>query len=74
MAKLDDLPSLGAPRRPVEKNNFKPDGSDGFDDFGFDDDDLDKADNASPSKINDAEKHLKDFYQEEKEGFKMQVP
>ena len=77
MAKLDDLPSLGAPRRGgmPDKNNFKPDGSDGFDDFGFDDDDLgEKPDNDSPSKLNDAEKHLKDFYQEEKEGFKMQVP
>ena len=67
MAKLDDLPSLNSRGGGFGKDKagggaFKADGSDGFDDFGFDDVD-DKPTNVdSPSKLNDAEKHLNDFY------------
>jgi hypothetical protein len=67
---LGDLPSLGS--GPVINNAAKitNNSNSGFDDFGFDDD----SEQEKPSsKINDAEKHLQDFYQEENEGFRLQV-
>ena len=78
MTKLDDLPSLGGlgakPRgfggfggfdedaKPVEEES-----NNGFDDFDINED----AFGDSSNKFDEAEKHLKDFYKEENEGFKI---
>lgn len=81
MAKLDDLPSLGGAPGGQKKfgrfgGGFNADGgkatfddesNDGFDDFDLNED----AFGDSSNKFDDAEKHLKEFYQEEKEGFKV---
>jgi len=80
LTKLDDLPSLGGP--PQKKGHgrfgggfiagggnadFDDESNDGFDDFDINED----AFGDSSNKFNDAEKHLKDFYKEESEGFKI---
>jgi hypothetical protein len=80
LTKLDDLPSLGGP--PQKKGHgrfgggfiagggnadFDDESNDGFDDFDINED----AFGDSSNKFDDAEKHLKDFYKEESEGFKI---
>jgi hypothetical protein len=72
LAKLDDLPSLGggmASKIPATQQ-IVDDDSGGFGDFNFDEDHIGDSSN----KFSDAEKHLKDFYKEENEGFKVEVP
>ena len=65
MSSLNDLPSLGGSKKaaapPVEEE---------FDDFDFGADQIGDSSN----KLSDAEKRLQDFYKEESEGFKVQVP
>lgn len=81
MTKLDDLPSLGGPpgRKPPggfgrfggfgadDAEPVDDESNDGFDDFDINED----AFGDSSNKFDDAEKHLKDFYREESEGFKI---
>ena len=80
MSKLGDLPSLGGPAPGANrfgggfaagggKATFDDESNDGFDDFDMNED----AFGDSSNKFDDAEKHLKDFYKEEQEGFKMQA-
>ena len=66
MSSLNDLPSLGGkrPAPPIEED------SNGFDDFDFGNDHIGDSSN----KLSDAEKRLQDFYKEENEGFRVQVP
>lgn len=80
MTKLDDLPSLGGP--PGRGGGFgrfgggfgaanadpvEDESNDGFDDFDINEDHFGDSSN----KFDDAERHLKDFYKEESEGFKI---
>ena len=82
MTKLDDLPSLGGPpgRQPGggfgrfggfgvadDEQPVDDESNDGFDDFDINED----AFGDSSNKFDDAERHLKDFYKEENEGFKI---
>ena len=77
MTKLDDLPSLGGPAKgrgfggfsdlKAVKQQAADDSGDGFDDFNLNED----AFGDSSNKFDNAEKHLKDFYQEENEGFRI---
>ena len=83
MTKLDDLPSLGGPpgSKPAgggfgrfggfgaadDAEPVDDDSNDGFDDFDINED----AFGDSSNKFDDAERHLKDFYKEESEGFKI---
>ena len=82
MTKLDDLPSLGGPpgRQPGggfnrfggfgvadDDHPVDDESNDGFDDFDLNED----AFGDSSNKFDDAERHLKDFYKEENEGFKI---
>lgn len=72
MAKLDDLPSLGVPPKKANhfSSNIEKSGNDEFDDFNFDEDHL----GDSSHKFDNAEKLVKDFYKENKEGFKLEDP
>ena len=82
MTKLDDLPSLGGPpgRKPPggfgrfggfgaadDAEPVDDDSNDGFDDLDINEDVFGDSSN----KFDDAERHLKDFYKEESEGFKI---
>jgi len=75
LTKLDDLPSLGGPAPSRGMNALRggfgkggdDDSNNGFDDFDLHEDVIGDSSN----KFDNAEKHLKDFYQDEQEGFKM---
>ena len=76
MTALGDLPSLGGGGGRFGGFGITPnvedmdeDSNDGFDDFDLNED----AFGDSSNKFDDAEKHLKDFYQEEAEGFKIEA-
>ena len=68
MASLGDLPGFGKPSaQPVR---FKDEDSGGFDDFDFEEDVIGDSSN----KFDDAEKHLRDFEQEQQTGYKFEHP
>ena len=68
MASLGDLPGFGKPNaQPVR---FKDEDSGGFDDFDFEEDVIGDSSN----KFDDAEKHLRDFEQEQQTGYKFEHP
>ena len=77
MTALGDLPSLGGGGgrfggfgiTPNVEDMDEDSNNDGFDDFDLNED----AFGDSSNKYDDAEKHLKDFYQEEAEGFKIEA-
>lgn len=62
---LKDLPTLSKAPALQKKNQ-------GFDDFDFEENHAQKSILGNPSsKYGKAEQHLKDYYKEEKEGFKV---
>jgi hypothetical protein len=60
MTSLQDLPTLGGKKKQKEE----------FGDFDFAEDHIGDSSN----KLDDAERRLSDFYQEQKNGYRVQVP
>ena len=68
MSNLADLPGLGKPTNAAPK--FREEDSGGFDDFDFEEDHLGDSSN----KFDEAERHLREFQEEESGGYKIEHP